>query len=68
MEAKGAAEIRAALQNLLDAYDIHEQTILSFLVDDDAERSHYRQWRGDVPGSLPHGLRRRCEQAPPAAL
>jgi len=32
MEAKGADEIRAALQNLLNAYDMHEQTILSFLV------------------------------------
>lgn len=54
MEAKGAAEIRAALQNLLDAYDIHEQTILSFLVDDDAQRSHL------------YAMARRCSGKPAA--
>ncbi len=42
MEAKGANEIRAALQNLLDAYDMHEQTILSFLVDEEKAAVHHR--------------------------
>jgi len=41
-EAKGADEIRAALQNLLNAYDMHEQTILSFLVDDEKAAVHHR--------------------------
>ena len=42
MEAKGADEIRVALKNLLDAYDMHEQTILSFLVDDEKAAVHHR--------------------------
>jgi ketosteroid isomerase-like protein len=42
MEAKGSDEIRAALTNLLDAYDVHEQTILSFLVDDEKAAVHHR--------------------------
>ena len=42
MEAKGAEEIRAALTNLLNAYDMHEQTILSFLVDDEKAAVHHR--------------------------
>jgi ketosteroid isomerase-like protein len=35
MQAKGTDEIRAALTNVLNAYDMHEQTILSVLVDDE---------------------------------
>src|SRR5947209_20455683 len=35
MEAKGADEIRAAVQNLLNANDMHEQAIPSFLVEDE---------------------------------
>ena len=42
MEAKGVDQIRAALTNLLDAYDMHEQTILSFLVDDEKAAVHHR--------------------------
>jgi ketosteroid isomerase-like protein len=42
MEAKGADEIRVALTNLLNAYDMHEQTILSFLVDDEKAAAHHR--------------------------
>jgi ketosteroid isomerase-like protein len=42
MEAKGTHEIRAALTNLLHAYDMHEQTILSFLVDDEKAAVHHR--------------------------
>ena len=42
MEAKGLDEIRAALTSLLDAYDMHEQTILSFLVDDEKAAVHHR--------------------------
>jgi ketosteroid isomerase-like protein len=42
VEAKGADEIRVALQNLLNAYDMHEQTILSFLVDDEKAAVHHR--------------------------
>ena len=42
MEAKGADEIRVALTNLLNAYDMHEQTILSFLVDDEKAAVHHR--------------------------
>jgi ketosteroid isomerase-like protein len=42
MEARGKDEIRAALTNLLNAYDMHEQTILSFLVDDEKAAVHHR--------------------------
>ena len=42
MEAKGADEIRAALTNLINAYDMQEQTILSFLVDDEKAAVHHR--------------------------
>jgi ketosteroid isomerase-like protein len=42
IEAKGADEIRAALTNLLNAYDMQEQTILSFLVDDEKAAVHHR--------------------------
>jgi ketosteroid isomerase-like protein len=42
IEAKGADEIRAALKNLLNAYDMHAQTILSFLVDDEKAAVHHR--------------------------
>jgi ketosteroid isomerase-like protein len=42
MEAKGAGEIRAALANLVNAYDMHEQTILSFLFDDEKAAVHHR--------------------------
>jgi ketosteroid isomerase-like protein len=42
MEAKGADEIRAALTNLVNAYDMQEQTILSFLVDDEKAAVHHR--------------------------
>ena len=42
MEAKGLDQIRAALTSLLDAYDMHEQTILSFLVDDEKAAVHHR--------------------------
>jgi ketosteroid isomerase-like protein len=42
IEAKGADEIRAAMTNLLQAYDMHEQTILSFLVDDEKAAVHHR--------------------------
>jgi ketosteroid isomerase-like protein len=42
IEAKGAGEIRAAMTNLLNAYDMHEQTILSFLVDDEKAAVHHR--------------------------
>jgi ketosteroid isomerase-like protein len=42
MEAKGTEQIRAALKNLLDSYDMHEQTILSFLVDDEKAAVHHR--------------------------
>ena len=42
LAAKGEDEIRAALTNLLQAYDMHEQTILSFLVDDEKAAVHHR--------------------------
>ena len=42
MEARGLDRIRAALTSLLDAYDMHEQTILSFLVDDEKAAVHHR--------------------------
>jgi ketosteroid isomerase-like protein len=42
MAAKGAAEIRAAMTNLFNAYDMREQTILSFLVDDEKAAVHHR--------------------------
>jgi ketosteroid isomerase-like protein len=42
MEAKGTHEIRAAMTNLLNAYDMHDQTILSFLVDDEKAAVHHR--------------------------
>jgi ketosteroid isomerase-like protein len=42
MEARGKDEIRAALTNLLNVYDMHEQTILSFLVDDEKAAVHHR--------------------------
>jgi ketosteroid isomerase-like protein len=42
VEAKGANEIRAALANLINAYDVHEQTILSFLVDEEKAAVHHR--------------------------
>ena len=42
IEARGADEIRAALTNLINAYDIHEQTILSFLVDEEKAAVHHR--------------------------
>ena len=42
MEAKGTDEIRAALTNLLDAYDMQEQTILSFLVDEEKAAVHHQ--------------------------
>ncbi|MEA2856745.1 MAG: hypothetical protein QOH98_1066 [Methylobacteriaceae bacterium] len=42
MEARGKDAIRAALTNLLNAYDMHEQTILSFLVDEEKAAVHHR--------------------------
>jgi ketosteroid isomerase-like protein len=42
MEAKGTAEIRGALKTLLATYDMQEQTILSFLVDDEKAAVHHR--------------------------
>ena len=42
LEAKGRDEIRAALTNLLNAYDMHDQTILSFLVDEEKAAVHHR--------------------------
>jgi ketosteroid isomerase-like protein len=42
MEAKGAAEIRKAMSKLFNAYEMHEQTILSFLVDDEKAAVHHR--------------------------
>src|SRR5947209_7472744 len=42
IEAKGKNEIRAALANLINAYDMQEQTILSFLVDDEKAAVHHR--------------------------
>jgi ketosteroid isomerase-like protein len=42
MQANGAEEIRAALTNLVNAYDMHDQTILSFLVDDEKAAVHHR--------------------------
>jgi ketosteroid isomerase-like protein len=42
MQAKGTDEIRAALTNVLNTYDMHEQTILSVLVDDEKAAVHHR--------------------------
>ncbi|MBV8849414.1 MAG: nuclear transport factor 2 family protein [Methylobacteriaceae bacterium] len=42
LEAKGTNEIRAALTNLINAYGMHDQTILSFLVDDEKAAVHHR--------------------------
>ena len=42
MEARGTDEIRGALKTLLATYDMHEQTILSFLVDEEKAAVHHR--------------------------